>query len=261
MKNALINNFDEFLSALYEAGFSLSGGSTEGGGIALSERFGSGVRWHTGEDTDPWRWRMRALSEKSDIAYAKVFLNKGGFIARQWYPYFLAIRRGGRSFGELYADGLLNAMAQRVYSAIDGSGQIAYHEIKRAIGIKRVDESKFAAALVQLQMYMLLTICGETYHINKQGMPYGWAVNVFTTPERLFGDSVIDEAMDLDRDDAINKITAQIRKHGSCDDENAVYKFITGQSLKYHSSTFMIMQSSTSSSGIAPPICSSKKIK
>jgi hypothetical protein len=232
MKNTLINNFGEFLSALCETGFSLSGGSAEGGGIALSERFGRGIRWHTGEDTDPWRWRMRVLNETSDIAYAKVFLHKGGFITRQWYPYFLAIRRGGRSFGELYADGLLSAMTKRIYNAIENTGQIAYHEIKRAIGIKREDESKFAAALVQLQMHMLMTICGETYHINKQGMPYGWAVNVFTTPELLFGDCIIDEALNIDRDSAIEKITAQIREHGVCDDENAVHKFITGQSLK-----------------------------
>ena len=232
MKSTVINNFDEFLSALYEAGFSLSGGGAEGGGIALSERFGSGVRWHTGEDTDPWRWRMRVLSEKSDIAYAKVFLHKGGFITRQWYPYFLAIRRGGRSFGELYADGLLSAMTKRIYNAIENAGQIAYHEIKRAIGITRDSESQFAVALVQLQMHMLVTICGETYHINKQGLPYGWAVNVFTTPERLFGDDIIDEAFNIDRDSAIEKITAQIREHGVYGDENAVYRFITGQSLK-----------------------------
>jgi len=77
-----------------------------------------------------------------------------------------------------------------------------------------------------------VTICGETYHINKQGLPYGWAVNVFTTPERLFGDDIIDEAQNIDRGSAIEKISAQIREYGSSGDENAVYRFITGQSLK-----------------------------
>lgn len=35
---------------------------------------------------DPWKWRMRVLEERDDIAYAKVFFKTSGFITKEWYP-------------------------------------------------------------------------------------------------------------------------------------------------------------------------------
>ena len=49
---------------------------------------------------------MRVLEERTDIAYSKVFFKTSGFITREWYPYFYAVRRNGESFEEVYRDAI-----------------------------------------------------------------------------------------------------------------------------------------------------------
>ena len=103
----MIQNYDEFITELHRAGFSLGGGSSKGIYAAVpfdwtEQPAGTQVRWHTGEpDTDPWEWRMRVLEERSDIAYAKVFFRGSGYITREWYPFFMSVRRQGMTFEEM----------------------------------------------------------------------------------------------------------------------------------------------------------------
>lgn len=222
-----IDNYGDFLRALRMVGFSTSGGRAEGG-IALSKHFTDNIRWHTGADTDPWLWRARVLEEPEPIAYAKLFEGKGGFITREWYPHFLSVRRDGMDCDDMYQAGILSSMAHRVYRAIEEGGALAYHEIKRAIGATREDESKFSGALVRLQMKMLITISGHTYKFNKQGLPYGWEVSVFTTPERFWGDSdILDEADDLGSAEAYQQILDNIRSYNPDAGDKEMSKFIS----------------------------------
>lgn len=48
---------------------------------------------------------MRVLEERDDIAYGKVFFGTSGYITREWYPLFLAVRRRGMVFDEWYDEG------------------------------------------------------------------------------------------------------------------------------------------------------------
>lgn len=100
------------------------------------------VRWHTGDpETDPWEWRIRVLEEKEDIVYAKLFFNKSGYITKEWYPYFLAVRRGGRTLMEEYEDGKVSYFAKRIYEIIAQSEAMPLHVIfnykyyRRSIGV------------------------------------------------------------------------------------------------------------------------------
>lgn len=72
----------------------------------------SPIKWHTG---DPWEWRMRVLEERDDIVYAKLFFRTSGFITKEWYPYFYAVRRQGETFEEAYENGTISQMAKRIY--------------------------------------------------------------------------------------------------------------------------------------------------
>ena len=86
--------FSDFCSALEEIGFTIAGGNGEGI-FTLCDYFTPEIAWHTEDrERDPWEWRMRVLDERQDIAYAKVFFGKSGYITRAWYPCFLAVRRG-----------------------------------------------------------------------------------------------------------------------------------------------------------------------
>ena len=169
-----INNFSDFCASLLECGFSLGGGNDKGIFALIpyswenQEAIDSPVKWHTGDaETDPWEWRMRVLEEREDIAYAKVFFRASGFIAKDWYADFLAVRRKGEMFDEAYDNGTMSQAAKQIYELIAENGATALHEIKQMCGFAKEEKAVFERALVELQMRMYITMCGRTQKINK----------------------------------------------------------------------------------------------
>lgn len=232
----IIRNYDDFVNALLEAGFSMGGGNSEGiyAVVPWSWKepppYDTPVWWHTGDpETDPWEWRIRVVEERRDIAYAKLFFRKGGYITRRWYPYFLAARRpGGRSLMEEYLDGRVSHFARRVYEVIAEHEPIPLHEIKYLGGLSREDAFRFDAALVELQAKMFVTICGQQRKVSQKGEAYGWSSTVFCTVERFFGPEILEEAAELDRDEAFEEIKRQIHRLNPGADPKKVRKFILG---------------------------------
>ena len=235
----MIRNFEDFVSALHNAGFSMSGAMGDGTGNGIysvinwgwndSPPHDSPIRWHTGDpDTDPWEWRMRVLEERDDIAYAKLFFNKGGFITKEWYPYFLAARRGGDTFEEAYENGTISHFAKRIYDVIKECNAIPSHEIKQAAGFTREDKSKFDRALTELQMKMFITICGRKQKTSKTGEEYGWSSTAFCIADNFFGSDVIKKAAQIDAQEAFDKIKQQVVKLNPSATEAKIKKFIKG---------------------------------
>jgi len=230
----MINNFSDFYSELIKAGFSLAGGNNEGvfGLINFSwnnQPPDCPVRWHTGDpDTDPWEWRIRVLNERNDVAYAKVFFRKGGYITHEWYPYFLAARRDGRGFGDFYADGLISVYAKRVMDALTEGRALPVHELKTLAGFGKDDKSLFEKALTDLQMGLFITICGRAQKRNKHGEVYGWHSMIYCKTEEFWPSEVIDKADELNEKEAIDMITKRIYELNKHADKNKVIKFITG---------------------------------
>lgn len=229
----VIQNFDDFYGELKRAGFSLAMGNAEG--IYAVIPFGwnekapdeTRVRWHTGEaETDPWEWRMRVLNEKEDIAYAKMFFKKSGFITKEWYPYFLAARRAGRTLAEEYEDGLVSRMAKQIYELFTEHDSLAVDEVKQMIGAGREDKSRFDRALVELQMKLYLTMCGRRHKVSLSGAEYGWAATVFATTESFWGQEVFAQAEQLGRAEAAAAITAQVYRLNPAAEAKRIEKFI-----------------------------------
>ena len=129
----MINNFSDFCNALLECGFSMGGGSAKGIYAIIpydwkeQEFMDTPIKWHTGDaESDPWEWRMRVLEERDDIAYSKVFFRTSGFITKEWYPYFYAVRRKGETFEEAYESGTISQTAKRIYNIVAGN-EVALH--------------------------------------------------------------------------------------------------------------------------------------
>lgn len=223
-----INDFDDFLKALYEAGFSM-GGENDEGIFGLSSYFTDRVTWHTGDkDTDPWEWRMRVLEEREDIAYSKLFFKKSGFITKQWYGHFLSLRRKGYHFEEACSAGLMGQMEKRVYEVISGVDAIAVHDLKRQLGITKESAGAFEKALVELQMTMYITTCGRRQKTNLLGESFGWSSTVLCTVERFFGDAFIESALNTPSDEAKAQILAQLETINPSYHPKKVQKFIYG---------------------------------
>lgn len=209
----MIKNYSDFVNVLLDAGFSMGGGNSEGiystvsWGWDETPPYDTPVRWHTGDaETDPWEWRMRILDERTDIAYAKLFFKKSGFITKEWYPYFLSARRDGRSFGDEYSDGAISNFAKRIYDVVYESGNLPLHAIKQFAGFSKEDKSGFDRALTELQMKLYLTMCGRQQKLSQKGEEYGWSSTVFCTTEDFFGEDVFEKAADIKPEEAAEKI-------------------------------------------------------
>ena len=110
----MIRNFEDFCRELNSCGFSMGGGNAKGIFALIDydwlkqDTLDTPVKWHCGDpEVDPWEWRMRVLEERTDIAYSKVFFKTSGFITKDWYPYFYAVRRNGETIEEVYERGAL----------------------------------------------------------------------------------------------------------------------------------------------------------
>lgn len=225
----MVNSFSEFCAELLKSGFSMGGGNAKG--IYAVIPFGwksydpdCPIVWHTGDpETDPWEWRMRVLEERDDIAYGKVFFGASGYITREWYPFFLAVRRQGMVFDEWYDEGKASPLERQIYEAVSENGQIALHDLKQACGIRREDASRFDRALVSLQKSMFLTMCGRTQKKNKYGESYGWNSTVLCTVEDFWKE---DLSAHISPKEAYRKIHDQILVLNPQAQEKTIKKFI-----------------------------------
>jgi hypothetical protein len=223
-----IDSFESFCSALHEAGFSI-GGSNDEGVFSLCSYFSENIAAHTGDiETDPWEWRIRGITECSDLSYGKVFFNKGGWITREWYPCFLAARRGHKTFDEMYEDGMISNLAKRVYELIRTTPHLALHEIKIMLESGKELNSKIESALTMLQMKMLITISGQKFKLSREGHAYGWPVTTFCTVEDFFGAESFDLSCEISHQEAVDRITARILEFNPNANPKAIVKFIAG---------------------------------
>jgi hypothetical protein len=223
-----IHCFEDFCSALAMAGFAQGSDSTDSV-FSLAGCFGAEIQWHTGNrDTDPWEWRMRVLRERNDIAYAKLFSGRSGYITKEWYPYFLAVRRGNDTAEDAYADGRLSRSAMKIFSLVEAHAEPSLTELKHLGQFERKDKTVFDKALAELQARLFVTICGMRKKATLLGSEYGWNVTAFCTPEAFFDEGVFTAARQLSADVAYAAIEAQILELSPACARGKIKQFITG---------------------------------
>ena len=143
----MVHNFHEFCDEIIKCGFSMGGGNPKGIYAVINFDWktqlpGCPVQWHTGNpETDPWEWRMRVLEERKNIAYGKFFFGTSGYISKEWFPYFLAVRRQGMTFEEWYEEGMVTHLERQIYDVIKEQGRVALHDLKFFCGITKESAS------------------------------------------------------------------------------------------------------------------------
>ena len=228
-----LNNFEDFCIILRECGFSMGGGNPKGIFAVIDfdwkeqEFVDSPIKWHTGNpETDPWEWRMRVLYECDDIAYSKLFFKTSGYITLDWYPYFYAARRQGADFDYEYRRGRLGDAARRIYEVVS-DGEVALHELKRLAHFTRDENSRFERALIELQMKMYITMCGETRKLGLNGREYGWSSTMFTTVED-FWQSRGHSLPICDAEESFERIRDRILELNPSAEQRTIERFIYG---------------------------------
>lgn len=223
-----IRTFEDFCQGIRKAGFAV-GGSNDEGIFSLRPWWDSRLREHTGEaETDPWIWRIQVVRECDDIAYGTLFFKKSGWITRAWYPYFLAARRNGKTFQDLYQDGHASSMAHRIHQVVEQRTEISLRDIKLQVGCGKSENTEFQNAITQLQSGLFITICGEIRKLGKTGRPYGWPVTTFCLADTFFSENVFARSCGIDHDEAVDKITTRIRALNPNASAVAIDRFIHG---------------------------------
>ena len=187
------------------------------------------------EDVDEQQGRKVQLEktlalaeERRDIAYAKVFFRKSGYIARDWYPYFIAARRGHTSLEDEYGNGGISQYARRIYAVIEENRVVPLHVIKKLAGVEKEDKAQFERALVELQMKLYITMCGAQQKRSQVGEEYGWSSTVFCPTELFWGKEIEEEAAAITREVAIERIAEQVYRLNPQAEKKKIWKFITG---------------------------------
>ena len=218
-----IKTLDDLCNVIEEVGF-LPLFTNELRGFSVMELKRDG--WWTGDErTDPWFWRQ-IIASRGEIAYGKLFGGKAGFVSRAWYPLFANYRRDGFDFDTLYESGGASQRLKRVMDLFETAPALPGYEIKKTAGFGSGGEKGFEGTLTALMMRTYVTISDFRRKVNRTGAEYGWAVNVYSLPETLFGEAHVRSAYHEEPAESREKIFRQILQYNDTAFKEDVYAFI-----------------------------------
>ena len=227
MEKTCIQNFDDFCCVMKQVGFCMS--SNDDRIFNLKNYYSDNIQGHTGNpETDPWEWRIRSVKEVDFLVYGKLFFRKAGWITKEWLPLFLSVRRNGKTFDEMYQDGMISQMEKRIFDCIRQTKKISVHDLKTVLECKKGEHSQFNTALTSLQMKLFITLYDETSKVSMNGQPYGWPVTVFSTLGIKVGERIVSEAYGIRPEEAYQNIYEHIKRLNPSVQEKYVKNFILG---------------------------------
>lgn len=168
-----LNTYEAFIARVEALGFMALSGLVPGFPSLGGETQES--QWHTGEPTDPWRWKGRA-SEEKQLAYGCLLGGQKGFIAPRLYPLFYAASHPAEPMPARWSGGTVSQPVWQVWQIYEEQGSLNVSALRQQLGVTRKEGgSALDTALTQLQKEFYLTVDGNEHKLNAQGEPYGWA--------------------------------------------------------------------------------------
>jgi len=149
--------------------------------------------WFKEDTVGPWEWRA-VLAAGHEVAYARLFNGKYGFVSMEMYPHLANYRRDGYDFDARVDDGLVRDSDRRLYALIEGGLHLS-GDLRKVFG------KGFESAVTSLQMGTYVTCAGFERRLNKRGEPYGWEIASYDISENIFGDRCT-SAYDIDPEDS-----------------------------------------------------------
>lgn len=173
--SVMLTNYDDFVARVEVLGFmSLSPILPElpSLGAETAESY-----WHTGLDTDPWRWKDRVAEEKC-LAYGCILGGHKGFVTQRMYPIFYAAYHPQLSMPERWASGTISQITWQLWRLFEERGALTTSQARKALGANRKQDARAVdTAIQQLQREYYITVDGNEYKISLKGEFYGWPVN------------------------------------------------------------------------------------
>jgi hypothetical protein len=133
--------------------------------------------WHTGLDTDPWRWKDRAAEEKR-LAYGCILGGHKGFVSRRMYSIFYAAFHPKLSMSELWAGGTVRQKTWQLWQLFEKRGKLNISQVRQTMGVSRKQGAQAVdTAIQQLQHEYYVTMDGNDRKVSVKGEFYGWPIN------------------------------------------------------------------------------------
>ena len=130
--------------------------------------------WHTGAETDPWRWRNRFATE-GVAAYGRFIGSKPLLISHEIFPLMCCVHAGDRTIEGRYKAGTLARAAMQLYEAIQQHEIIDVRALRRQAGMQdKADKTAFDHALIDLQNVAAIVMSGTASNRNAEGVSSGW---------------------------------------------------------------------------------------
>ena len=162
-------------------------------GFSLEEHCDPRVLWSdTGDDS--WSWKGPVI-QAAHCAYGKLFMKKAAYVSAEVFLDLANYRRDGYDFDARWDDGLARHADKDLYERIDDYAPILSRELRRAGGFGwqgRGEKKGFETTITRLQEQCYVIISNFVYTLDKHGMPRGWGVAEYNTPEKWFGESFTD---------------------------------------------------------------------
>lgn len=171
----MLTNYEDFVARVEVLGF-LALSSLLPGLPSLGDETAENL-WHTGLDTDPWRWKDRVAEEKR-LAYGCILGGHKGFVTQRMYPIFYAAFHPLRFMSERWVSGAVNQRTWQLWQLFEERGTLTTSQVRQALGVNRKrGASAVNAAIQQLQHEYYITVDGSERKISAKGEFYGWPIN------------------------------------------------------------------------------------
>ena len=182
--------------------------------------------WFSSECEGPWEWKG-PIALKGKLAYGRFFRKKSGFVSLKWFPDFANFRRQGYDFDSRCDEGLVPHKDQKVYELIKSHHALNTKTVKTLLtgGMKGADKG-FEPSMTRLQMQTYLNIRNFVYPLDRKGMPYGWGISEYSTPEEMFSQKKVTSAYIRSPEESEERIVKHLMKILGNEYENLIRRLI-----------------------------------
>jgi hypothetical protein len=196
----MLTNYDDFVARVESLGFMALSQLLTGLPSLGAETTES--LWHTGLDTDPWRWKDR-VAEEQRLAYGCILGGHKGFVTQRMYPIFYAAFHPTLSMPERWASGTVNQRTWQLWQLFEERGTLTTSQVRLALGVSRKQGARAVdTAIQQLQHEYYITVDGNERKISAKGEFYGWPVNRYCRVEDWAPAGWLDSATDWSAEEA-----------------------------------------------------------
>ena len=200
MMTTMLSTYEDFIARVESLGF-MALSHLLPGLPSLGDETAESL-WHTGLDTDPWRWKDRVAEEKH-LAYGCILGGHKGFVTQRMYPIFYAAFHPTLSMPERWAGGTVSQRTWQLWQLFEEKGTLNISQVRQTLGTSRKQgASAVDTAIQQLQREYYITVDGNERKVNAKGEFYGWPVNRYRRVVDWAPAGWLDSAKDWSTEDA-----------------------------------------------------------